>query len=80
MAQMLIDEGANIEATDLIGNTALHYAAAFGLRVMVSRLLEMGAQKNAINADDSTPLHVAIEPKCAFFTFGKAMDYSFRTV
>ncbi len=46
LAQVLIDAGADISATQLQGYTPLHYAAANGLESVARRLLERGADRS----------------------------------
>ena len=53
-----IKEGANLNARDLAHNTPLHCAA--GQPLIVRRLLDHGADPNAINADGWTPLHLSV--------------------
>ncbi len=50
-----------IAATDGSGNTALHYAAEWGLESAVQKLLEKGADPNARNANGETPIFSAAE-------------------
>jgi ankyrin repeat protein len=58
--QLLLDQGANPNATDPGGRTAVHWAAIsdfFTLRV----LLERGGFPGATDVDGATPLHLAAE-------------------
>ena len=80
MAQFLIDKSANIQQSDLSGNTVLHYAAGSRLEVTISRLLEMGAHTNETNVYGSTPLHVAIKPGVTISRGGDRIDKDFHTV
>jgi len=53
MARCLLDNGANLEATDIDGETPLHYAIDFGRVEMARYLLEDR------DADKLTRLHKA---------------------
>ncbi|HKY73205.1 MAG TPA: ankyrin repeat domain-containing protein [Nitrospira sp.] len=55
----LIDEGANIEATDQQGRTVLEVATAFGQADVVKILLMAGANVNAGAGKPQTALHLA---------------------
>ena len=60
----LIERGVNVRATDDSGKTALHYAAAQGVRAdYVQRLLAAGAEPGAKDALGKTPLDYAVEKK-----------------
>ncbi len=52
---------SNINAQDVGGNTALHYAALHDNRYGIRSLLSDGADINMRNNDGNTPLHVAIQ-------------------
>lgn len=58
----LIERGVDVRATDTLGKTALHYAAAQGVRAdYVERLLAAGADPRARDANGKTPLDYARE-------------------
>ncbi len=57
---ILVKHGANPNARDSNGNTALLLAAATGASESASALLKAGADIHAANAAGDTPLHVAI--------------------
>lgn len=50
--------GADVNAQDRNGDTALHSAVAMGFRRIAERLIEAGAQVNVFNKEDQTPLHL----------------------
>jgi peptidoglycan/LPS O-acetylase OafA/YrhL len=55
-AEFLIERGAEVDATDREGNTALHAAAFLGRDEMVRLLIDEGADVSAKNKDGETPL------------------------
>ena len=55
----LITHGADVNATDKYGNTALHWAAIRGPLEIVKLLLDRGADVNVTNKYGETALHVA---------------------
>ena len=67
MAKLLIDHGADVTAKrggagwPRAGWTALHYCAGFGFAELVAPLMERGADVNALDDENRTPLQVAIE-------------------
>ena len=57
--QELIVQGANLEARNSEGETALHAAAVCGSMGEVQTLLAAGASPNTADQDGNTPLHLA---------------------
>ncbi|OJJ68324.1 hypothetical protein ASPBRDRAFT_199449 [Aspergillus brasiliensis CBS 101740] len=55
----LLDNGANVSATDSHGQTVLHVAASQGLTDIVGILLRRGADKNARNRSGHRPPELA---------------------
>lgn len=58
-ALKLVDAGADVNAVDGRGFTALHHAAGLDDIELVKHLLEKGAQTKVENADGKTPLDMA---------------------
>jgi ankyrin repeat protein len=56
---LLIERGANINATGDEGKTAVHYAAKWGIEDMMAFLLTKGAQANIRDGDGMTPIMLA---------------------
>lgn len=61
MVKLLVEYGADVCAKNYIGDTAMHWAAACGLREAIHILLRNGADINAQNQLGSTPIMIAIE-------------------
>jgi ankyrin repeat protein len=62
---LLLEAGLNIEATNNLGETPLHYAAKFGKDDCVFQLLQRGANVDAINFAGRTPLQAFLtSPEC----------------
>jgi ankyrin repeat protein len=55
----LLDQGANILATDSSGNSAMHRAASKGLIATVKLLIKRGGSINAVNNRNESPLYLA---------------------
>ncbi|MFV8358255.1 ankyrin repeat domain-containing protein [Flavobacterium sp. XS1P32] len=54
----LVENGANIEAVDIYGRTALH-RHTMARSGKITAFLELGANVNAVDEDGDTPLHLA---------------------
>lgn len=59
MCELLLERGAQVDALDEGGSTALHYAAASGSEVCVNVLLRAGAEIGVRQAQGLTPGHWA---------------------
>ena len=59
VVRLLLEAGADKDAADTDGDTALHIAAKEGHLEVVRLLLEAGADKDAADTDGYTPLHFA---------------------
>ena len=53
-------EGANIECTDVYGNTPLHQAAWMGFPDLTKTLIQRGANVHSLNYNGQTPMEIAI--------------------
>ena len=62
VARSVLDLGADVNAADLRGNTALHDAVRRGFESVVELLAARGADVNATNERDQTPLSLAETP------------------
>ncbi len=58
---LLLDCGADPDATDARGNAPLHLAARDGLRETVELLVRRGANVNTRRKDGATPLGAALK-------------------
>lgn len=61
VAQLLIDYGADVNATQAHGYTPLHYAALNGLESIVRNLLARSVDRNARDVEGKTARDLAIE-------------------
>jgi ankyrin repeat protein len=64
VAEELIAEKPDLNATDPDGNSAMHVAARKGDSVTLKPLLANGANTNSINARNETALYLAAESNC----------------
>ncbi|SFJ75113.1 ankyrin repeat domain-containing protein [Thermoflavimicrobium dichotomicum] len=60
MIQYLIQQGADLNAQDEDGNTALHYAISKRAKQIAEILLKAGANPNIQNEKGETPLYIAV--------------------
>ena len=70
MCDLLLERGANVNAADLLGRTALHMAARCTCLEAMSVLLQNGADVNAQDKETQTCLMAAISkaPFCHTYT------------
>jgi len=61
VAKLLVQAGANFDATDLSGATPVHLAAYNGNQEILRLLLMARANPNAMTFENRTPLHIAAE-------------------
>jgi len=54
-----LDAGMAINATNVLGNTALHETTGSAQLTCMALLIEHGAELNAVNNNSATPLHLA---------------------
>jgi hypothetical protein len=60
IAEVLLDNGAEINAKNLLGRTPLHIAARYGQKAVLELLLVRGADASAKDNDGNTPLDAAL--------------------
>ena len=60
IVEFLISSGSDVNATDVLDRTALHYAAEWGRLEAAILLLEHGADVNSSDEVGNTPLHDAV--------------------
>ena len=61
VAELLIAEGADVNAKNVVGQTPLHWAAMAGHKEIIELLIAVGAEVNAWGGFGRTPLDVAIK-------------------
>lgn len=62
-ARLIIDAGADVDAKDNAGETALHIAAERSRDEIAIALIVAGADVNAKDNTDKTPLHIAVHSR-----------------
>ena len=82
---MLIEAGADINASNVVQQTPLYYAARYSNADVVAALIKAGADVNRGDADGETPLHVAcrrsdydVEPASLLLRNGAESDLNAR--
>ena len=60
VVQYLLEQGADMEKSDMYGNTPLLHAANLGHLEITRYLLEQGADRDKVADDGFTPLHAAV--------------------
>jgi hypothetical protein len=75
---LLLEAGLNIEATNNLGETPLHYAAQFGKEDCVFQLLRRGANVDAINFAGRTPLQAFLDSPKSYPRRGYAARHIFH--
>lgn len=73
-AKSFLEKGADVNAKDWLGWTALHYAAKEGNKDMVQLLITKGAKVNASNKDGLMPLHQATDQDCVEILIANKAD------
>ena len=61
MTRLLIDQGADVSATDDDGWKPLHFAARYGHKEVARLLIEEGADASAADSDGRMPLYFAVK-------------------
>lgn len=56
---LLLQNSANVNATNKLGDTALHFASNKGHEDIVNKLIENGINVNVANNNSDTALHLA---------------------
>lgn len=73
----LLDQGARVEVTDLMGMTLLHIAVFQGRKEIAELLIAKGARVNGEDKEGNRPLHMASEQgrsEVAELLIGKGAD------
>jgi uncharacterized protein len=60
--KLFLQAGADIHGVNMVGNTAMHYAAQTGANRIVEFLATSGAKLDVKNKDGKTPLDMALAP------------------
>lgn len=82
VVRVLIEHGANVNATDKHNSTPLHFATEYKNKNVVALLLENGANPNAESIGNYTPLHFAAkweEMDIVDLLLSKAVEINIRS-
>ena len=74
MAEILIKNGADLNARDIEGWTPLHAASACGSLAMINLLINEGANLVAVNHDDKMPVDVACDADIRYVIQQKMLE------
>ena len=73
--QAIIDHGADVNAVNNRGETALWFACVDGQDSFVKILIDAGADPNIVDKNDDICLHAAIHGQCSTETIRKIIDH-----
>ena len=77
---MLEDNRIDINFRKGKNNSALHYACHHGNHILVSMLIDNGAEINILNRSNKTPLHEGISfPKCLRLLLDNGADINIKS-
>ena len=79
-ALKLLEKGCDMTRKTTGGDTSLHLAAEYNLGKVAAKLIELGADANATNDSNLTPLHNARKPEIAELLIKNGADLEARTV
>lgn len=78
-ARLLVELGLDLHVMDDQNNTPLHFAALAGRKEVVTELLSLGANREAKNRWDQTPLQLAITPELAYLLSDDPQPLNFES-
>ena len=80
--ESLLAAGADVNAADILGRTALHVACFYNRKQIAELLIAHGADVKARDSDGLTPLHAAVlaaNPEIATLLLAKGADVNAQT-
>ena len=60
VVRFLVSQGAGVDDVDYVESSALHFCAALGNAELIDLIIKSGACPNARDAEELTPLHLAV--------------------
>merc|ERR1712187_527773 len=63
VVEFLLEKGCSLKGVDRYGNTALHYAAAYGRKELCEWLVSTGLEPQVTNNSGHTPVDLALKNK-----------------